>query len=384
MKINKARKYGTLGIMLLLLVTTITPSIARGQTLGKTIITVDDEPGDADYTSIKEAVQHAQYGDTIEVYSGTYQEHNIDIAKQRLTLQGIPHELGSGNDTGKPVITSTNNVTMLYIWGDDVTIANFTIIDGSPHNLATFPIHIWGDNCTFSYNNVTGGWVALTAGGEGYPPYHYPVGTRIIGNTIEPITVGIDYCGKNGNISFNSFRGCTYEAMDLHDQATSTIMYHNRISNCSTGILYNHGSDSIVSQNTIISTGVGVDLGVDGANNISITLNDFRQCRIGVGLDIKQSTVRVQENNFIGNQRDIRVVQTAASTYRFFQHRIFNGNYYDTWTSGPKRIWGITIIYEIPILWGGGEFFFMFTIWVPWIYRDWHPAQEPYDITEMR
>jgi hypothetical protein len=377
---SNLRKGLAIGIILVLIGLTFIPSTTLAQTFGKNIITVDDEPGDADYTSIKEAVEHAQNGDTIEVFSGTYHEHNINIAKRDLTLEGIPHELGSGNDTGKPVITSTNNVTMLYIWGDDVTITNFTIIDGSAHNLATFPIHIWGDNCTFSYNNVTGGWVALTAGGEGYPPYHYPIGTRIIGNTIEPVTVGLDYCGKNGNISFNSFRGCTYEAIDLHDQATSTVMHHNRISNCSTGILYNNGSDSIISHNIIIFTGIGIDLGIAGMDNISITRNEFRQCRIGVNLDIKQCTVKVQENNFIANQRDTKVIQTFAWKFLSFQHRIFDGNYYDTWKSGPKRIWGITIIYEIPILWGGGEFFFMFTIWIPWIYRDWHPAQEPYGI----
>ena len=42
-------------------------------------ITVDDEPGDADYTSLKEAINNANTGDTIEVYSGIYIEDEISI-----------------------------------------------------------------------------------------------------------------------------------------------------------------------------------------------------------------------------------------------------------------------------------------------------------------
>jgi hypothetical protein len=38
---------------------------------------VDDEPGDADFISIKEAVNSSNPGDTIEVYSGIYYEEGI-------------------------------------------------------------------------------------------------------------------------------------------------------------------------------------------------------------------------------------------------------------------------------------------------------------------
>jgi hypothetical protein len=312
------------------------------------------------------------------VYSGTYYEHDIIVVFRGITLQGVPHELGSGNDTGKPVVTSTANLTLFYARGDDVTITNFMIIDNSDPNMMTFPIHIWGDNCTFSYNNVSGGFVTLWVGGDEYYPDHYPIKTRIIGNTIEHTTIGIDYSSKYGNISHNRFRWCTYRAIGVHDQATSTTISHNRVSNCSTGILYNNGSDSTISQN-IISASTGIDLGVSDANNIGIMQNEFQRCGTGIRLEIKKSLVQVQQNNFINNSRDIRFAQYLPLTF----HRIFDGNYYDTWQgSSPKRIRGIMVIFVIPI-WIP-EIFFGIPIWIPWVYRDWHPAQEPYDIQGMR
>jgi hypothetical protein len=74
-----------LGIIALLICISFTPSVAvdtiKQSSMpisDKTIIIVDDE-GDGDYTSIKEALNHANPGDTIEVYSGTYYEYNIYI-----------------------------------------------------------------------------------------------------------------------------------------------------------------------------------------------------------------------------------------------------------------------------------------------------------------
>lgn len=106
-------------------------------------------------------MQHAQPDDTIEVYSSTYHEHDIIIEKQGLTLQGVPHEQRSGNDIGKSVVTSTDNFTIFDVQDDDVTITGFVIIDGTEWGWAMEPIQIDGNNCTFSYNNVTRGMMTL-------------------------------------------------------------------------------------------------------------------------------------------------------------------------------------------------------------------------------
>ncbi|MCK4416200.1 MAG: hypothetical protein KAU84_03520, partial [Thermoplasmatales archaeon] len=51
-------------VILLFIGTCIIPSATSELTNSKNIITVDDEPGDADFTSIKEAVDYSSPGDT--------------------------------------------------------------------------------------------------------------------------------------------------------------------------------------------------------------------------------------------------------------------------------------------------------------------------------
>ena len=117
----------SLGMILLLLFIIAFQSASPIQTTIKTIITVDDEPGDADYTSIKEALNNSNTGDTIEVYSGTYKEDEISILKTNLNLNGLPYELGPGNDTGKPIIDAIGSNDAFSIYGDNVIINGFQI-----------------------------------------------------------------------------------------------------------------------------------------------------------------------------------------------------------------------------------------------------------------
>ena len=94
-----------------------TSELTNGKRLtnGTTIITVDDEPGDADFTSIKEAVNSSIPGDTIEVYSGTYLEQGIHIVKDNITLLGISHERGVCDDGAKTLLMKKVNINIIFI-----------------------------------------------------------------------------------------------------------------------------------------------------------------------------------------------------------------------------------------------------------------------------
>jgi hypothetical protein len=151
------------------------------------------------------------------------------------------------------------------------------------------------------------------------------------------------------------------------------------MSNCSTGIEYANGSDTIILYNVITSCWTGIELGAHPAENISILLNEFSKCSRGISMGIDSDMVQVQQNNFMNNTKDIRFVQLYPLKYNVFFHRVFDGNYYDSWQgTGPHRIWGAAVIFVIPIFLP--EFFISIPIWIPWVYRDLNPAQEPYDI----
>ncbi len=111
------------------------------------VIVVDDE-GDGDFVSIQAAINAANDGDKIEVYSGIYRE-NIVIDK-RISLIGIPHELGEGNDEGKPVIEGkwSENETVAIEIKAPCMIKNFSIYGN------VIGIEINGSGCTISHNFI--------------------------------------------------------------------------------------------------------------------------------------------------------------------------------------------------------------------------------------
>ena len=86
---------------------------------GETTIMVDDSGG-ANYTSIRDAVNNANDGDTILVYSGTYTE-NVNVAKQ-LTIKS---ESGNPDDTTVQAADPNNHV--FYVTADNVTISGFRV-----------------------------------------------------------------------------------------------------------------------------------------------------------------------------------------------------------------------------------------------------------------
>ena len=135
------------GIILFFIEAAIVPSIQSEFIYEKNIITVDDEPGDADFTSIQEAVNHSNPGDTIEVYSGTYTEQEIHLEKEKLNLLGIAYELGAGNDSGKPFIkgNAIYHGSIIRVLASYVAISNFTVENTASATNYSYCIHVGSD-----------------------------------------------------------------------------------------------------------------------------------------------------------------------------------------------------------------------------------------------
>jgi len=93
-----------------------------------TTITVNDN-GEEDYTSIQEAIDVANSGDTILVQNGTYYEHLLLIREDNLTLLGENKEttIIDGSGIGGVIrLISVNNITIQGFTVQNATKPSFT------------------------------------------------------------------------------------------------------------------------------------------------------------------------------------------------------------------------------------------------------------------
>jgi hypothetical protein len=357
-----------IGLIFLLLFSSVIPiSIGSnfknpGQLSIRNVITVDDEPGDADFTSIKEAVNYSSPGDTIEVYSGTYPEDGILITKENLTLLGISYELGEGNDSGKPFIKGVGNNGVVKVIASYVTISNFTIeatggvistciwikaaavyeqdnitiSDCILRNLISISLSTYGIRVEAVDKNISIINNEICNCSVGINSWSSPRGLEITGNVVTDCEVGISLGYDQQNVSGNKIRRCSRNGIQIH--GTNNSVYGNDIENCPIGIY------SPVSEPDEKERG-----------NI-ITKNNFKKYSMNEPWWARQ-VILFPFTGLVKDKKDTWI-----------------GNYWDTWVGvGPQRIRG-TLVLGIRF----GEDGIAFG--VPWIEYDRHPAKEPYDI----
>jgi len=322
------------GIVILLVGICLFPAIASPSLKAKAdrnTITVDDE-GDGDYTSIKEALNNSNPGDTIEVYSGTYYEHNITIEKEEITLKGMPYELGAGNDTGKPFIDGQGKAKVIRIMAEGVTISGFHIENGGgTYAYSIMGIYDVAHNCEISDNDISHTIMACISCGSN--------NNKILNNTIshsyirQGIVMGDG--SRNNIISGNNISDIGTFGIDLWGSHHNTVSY-NRISRCN-----NNGIDIVGDFNTIYR-------------------NHIEDNDKGVYIGDSIFTI-VKQNNFINNV-DNAYCSLKLGFFPAFLNRWIN-NYWDDWIGiGPKVIPGTILLF------------------IPRPNFDWCPAREPYDI----
>lgn len=340
------------GIVILLLGICLFPAIASLSLIAKddrNIITVDNE-GDGDYTSIKEALNNSNPGDTIEVYSGTYYEHNITIGKEDITLKGIPYELGNGNDKGKPFINGEGKDIVIGIsYANNITIIGFHIENGGgtyAHNIIGF---YEADSCLISDNDLA---YATCGGIYGKKSTN----TRIVNNTIRHsgIREGIGFHeGYNNTICGNLISDIDFSGIYIWDDHYNTIT-GNKIMRCSRYGIDVSGSFIKIIRNHIENNDIGIYV-KDSFNKIignHIENNDL-------GIQLRDFFNQVKRNNFINNNNPAQFGYGIPLLQRLTN--IWFGNYWDKPRLLPYPIPGVLFL-------------------IPTIQFDWRPALKPHDI----
>jgi parallel beta-helix repeat protein len=325
------KKVGTLWILLLIALLSLPSTtgffLEDHQPLSQHVITVDDEPGDADYTSIKEALNHSSPGDTIEVFSGTYFEHDIIITLNGISLVGMPYELGNGSDTGKPFINGQGLGDIINIKNaKNVTITGFRIENRGEGYFCIILVGWGSDGCVIANNTL-----------------------RYTGNSI----IG---CSSN----FSKFTNNTIR--DAGGLYGILLGYHNNIvsdniiDHCPRGISFWGASFNTITRNRISNCSqFGIDIMNTG--NV-IQFNTIENNAYGVHINTAGST-RITQNNFINNTRQAGFDQNI----NFIEGNRWSQNYWNRPRLLPYPIRGTVFLI------------------VPWMQFDWRPAQTPFEIT---
>jgi nitrous oxidase accessory protein len=274
-------------------------------------ITVPD-----DYSTIQEAINHADDGDTIIVKSGTYYEHIVVNKVISLIGENKRTTIIDGNATG----------TVVSITANSVIVSGFTL-----QNCGNYPGRILQANsngnkitCNVILNNGDGKGISLDGS----------MGNIVSDNEVSNTFDGIILSGSSYNIVSNNIVSHNGYGIYIYTFSDNNLIFANNVSSCSNmGMFLGPVSASsevisgnVVSNNTILSSDTGIMLGgrssnstlidnvikrnswgiyLQGTTNNTITGNDIRDNSLGIYMDGQCNYTQFYYNDFINNSRQV-------------------------------------------------------------------------------
>jgi parallel beta-helix repeat protein len=199
-----------------------------------------------DFSTIQEAINNANDGDTVFVKSGTYYE-NV-TANKSVFLKG------------------ENPISSIIKGGITVTAQNVTIdsltLDGagtwSELGRFTYGVQVIGNQHKTTAASITNciitGWTIAIALDSGD-------GNKVINNTFSNANVGIDLGGSDNIVSYNNVQTLSGGILLGGQYISNNLVFRNTIS-AEVGIAVNwYNSNNYIFENTITSCTTGVHLG---------------------------------------------------------------------------------------------------------------------------
>ncbi|TET90303.1 MAG: hypothetical protein E3J35_07325 [Methanomassiliicoccales archaeon] len=214
--------------------------------------------GPGNYSTIMSAVNAADPGDTIYVYSRTYHE-DVHINKP-LSL------IGENRDT--TIIHGSGMLDTILVWADWVNISGFTA-ENSGSSFGTSPIRLFFvNNCDVTNNRVSDETYGITVWGSGY--------NTVKDNVVEGNYNGIYIWHSDNNLIQNNTALSNKNGIYVEGPAShNTIVYNNISKNNKNGI-YVEGFNSnvfTIANNEISGNRAGLYL--ESTNINTITDNTF-------------------------------------------------------------------------------------------------------------
>ncbi|GHA57049.1 nitrous oxide reductase family maturation protein NosD [Pontibacter akesuensis] len=315
------------------------------------------------YTSVKQAVQKANPGDTILVSGGVYRESGIDINKP-LTLIGQNNAVIDGNFTGQLLTVTADNVTILGLTLKNVA-TSYTRDDAAIRVMGRQNIRIVGNTILKTYygiylqnsekvliknNNILGDNTDRNESALGNAIHlYYTDEVEISGNNVQGhrdgiylevvknsqvhrntshknLRYGLHFMFSDGNTyTYNTFRknGAGVAVMYTRNVRMEHNTFEDNWGAASYGLLLKEINNSVIHHNLFRRNTTAIHM--ESSSRLDIKHNDFERN----GWAIKLMTTCIEDtfrlNNFTGNSFDV-------STNGKSQYNYFENNYWEKYT----------------------------------------------------
>ncbi|HET8686159.1 MAG TPA: NosD domain-containing protein, partial [Methanosarcina sp.] len=253
---------------------------------GAAVITANNSGG-GNYTSIQEAVNNAQNGDTILVSPGIYRE-NIKVNKELVILS---HSALSGSQTNRTyVIGTVPDNSVFSISSGNVTISGFHIL-GGPSGMGTYQeagLYLEGvQNCSLSNNTLilNDPGIVLNNSHDNY----------LNENLVSLGNEGITLNNSEKNVLSNNLVVKNNQGISLNNSVNNTLI-NNKAGSNEIGVLLRMSQGNKLAHNLILKNEYGIRAQAAGSN--ILTNNNLYLNEIGVYLR-GSSNNSFYENEFI-------------------------------------------------------------------------------------
>ena len=260
------------------------------------ILTVDDDGG-AEYTRVRDAVNDAEDGDTVRVFSGTYNE-TVSISTSISLI---------GNGSEETIIDARGGYHPIYIRSDWVNISGISALNAGNSRAG---IRVEGDYCNISDTNCSGNYYGI---------YIYTVDhSRFENNTISNnIQVGFYlYLSWYNQIENNTLEGNGFMIYGITDQWINSNISESNMVNGKPVRIY-HGLS-----HTTITDDVGQIILIE-CDNLLIENYHFSSASCGI-IIYKSTFITISECTFIGNYQGI---YGSVATNCLFKNITFRENH---------------------------------------------------------
>ena len=264
------------------------------------------------------------------------------------------------------IIVDDDNGQVILINCSYITVKNQDLFNTS------YPIHLrYSNNCSILNNNACNSEYGIFLDCSDYNIIANNSVTSNVYNGIE-----VSYSDNNiirDNICSDNDGSVHYYGIRLYHSSHNTILRNSCFKNGVGIACWTYSDNNVIEGNSVNDNRIhGIILKLSSNDNV-ITGNNITNNYRGIWFE-EVAFNEITNNNFLNNENLIILNIVYYFHFKLFRAIYINGNYWGRARIFPKFIPGELTWVLIDIPYGG------FQIYFPWIYIDWNPAQEPYDI----